>query len=102
MTGEKAFVDPGDDWRDTFLEFHNKRVAESRTCKECDSASVELASALVTCPRWNPEEKEWSLNGITYPLAFLICRACGHVNLYSATMAGVKLAEVKKADPEHE
>lgn len=85
------------DWRDAFLRFLKRKVRGSRRCKECGSHSVEITPALVTCPRWDPNEEEWSLNGITYPLALLVCKSCGHVNFYSAKLAGVSKWDVKKS-----
>ena len=86
-----------DDWRDTFLGFLRRKVRGSRRCRECKSDSVEVTPALVTCPRWDPNEEEWSLNGITYPLALLVCKSCGHVNFYSAKLAGISKWDVGKS-----
>ena len=83
-----------EDWRDTFLEFLNEKVKGSGTCEKCSSESVMVTPALVTCPIWNPKERAWSVNGTTYPFALLVCRSCGHVNLYSAALAGIKKEDV--------
>lgn len=83
------------DWRDTFMQFLARKNPGTRHCKECKSSSVEVTPALVTCPRWDPEENDWSTNGTTYPMALLVCKSCGHVNFYSAKLAGVSKADVR-------
>ena len=90
--------DPPDqeDWRDIFVDFLEKKSRGLSTCKECHSASVEVTPALVTVPRWDAHAEEWSVNGITYPFALLVCKSCGHVNFYSASIAGVKKKDFGK------
>ena len=82
------------DWRDDLLDFVTERAHDTGTCEKCGSARVEVAPALVTLPHWNPTEREWSLNGSTYPMAVFVCLNCGHVNLYSASLAGVKKEQI--------
>ena len=85
-----------EDWRDIFLDFLENKSRGLSVCKECRSSSVEVTPALVTVPRWDPTEKDWSLNGTTYPFALLVCKSCGHVNFYSASIAGVKKKDFGK------
>ena len=81
------------DWRDVFLRFLRRKNLNSATCRMCGEADVELTPGIVTCARWDPEKGDggdWSLNGVTYPLALMACSSCGHINLYSASLAGLK------------
>ena len=88
---------PGqEDWRDEFLDFLESKARGLNICKECRSSSVEVTPALVTVPRWDAELEDWSLNGTTYPFALLVCKSCGHVNFYSASIAGVKKKDFGK------
>ena len=80
---------PPDDWRDQLLDFLGQRAAGSGTCEKCRTPRVEVAPALVTLASWDRAEKKWTLSGDTYPLAAFVCMHCGHVNLYSAALAGV-------------
>lgn len=82
------------DWRDTLIEFLDERVADLGTCKMCGAKDIGVTPALVTVPRWAPKERNWTLNGATYPLAFVVCGSCGHVELFSAAMAGITKDDV--------
>lgn len=85
--------DPAD-WRDALIDFLNEKTPDVGTCKACGVEEIGITPALVTVPRWDPKERRWTLNGVTYPLALLVCGSCGHVDLYSAALAGITKDDV--------
>ena len=87
-----------EDWRLEFIDFLSRNGAGGGHCSQCGSLNIEVAPAVVTCPIWDADNDRWTLNGRTYPFAMLICKSCGHVNLYSATLAGIQQEDFGKMD----